>query len=97
MRKLNIYFLVILGIWGAVNTWLRGTSALALAQNGVVFSLRVIKLSYLGKQSESRVPLARVTCSQATIQVVWGGGGGRGWGGFVCSLFVAVYCYIWAI
>ena len=75
MRKLNIYFLVILGIWGAVNTWLRGTSALALAQNGVVFSLRVIKLSYLGKQSESRVPLARVTCSQATIQVVWGGGG----------------------
>ena len=96
MRKLNIYFLVILGIWGAVNTWLRGTSALALAQNGVVFSLRVIKLSYLGKQSESRVPLARVTCSQATIQVVWGGGG-RGWGRFVCSLFVAVYCYIWAI
>ena len=77
MRKLNIYFLVILGIWGAVNTWLRGTSALALAQNGVVFSLRVIKLSYLGKQSESRVPLARVTCSQATIQVVWGGGGGE--------------------
>ena len=87
MRKLNIYFLVILGIWGAVNTWLRGTSALALAQNGVVFSLRVIKLSYLGKRSESRVPLARVllkispkwrACSQATIQVVgvgWGGGG----------------------
>ena len=41
MRKLNLFFLVILGIWGAVNTWLRGTSALVLAQNGVVFSLRV--------------------------------------------------------
>ena len=85
MRKLNIFFLVILGIWGAVNTWLRGTSALALAQNGVVFSLRVIKLSYLGQRSESRMPLARVllkispkwrACSQATIQVV-----GVGWGG----------------
>ena len=94
MRKLNIYFLVNLGIWGAVNTWLRGASAL-------VFSLRVIKLSYLGKRSEPRVPLARVllkispkwrACSQATIQVVGGGGGG-----FVCSLFVAVYCHIWAI
>ena len=78
MRKLNIYFLVNLGIWGAVNTWLRGASAL-------VFSLRVIKLSYLGKRSEPRVPLARVllkispkwrACSQATIQVVGGGGGG---------------------
>ena len=94
MRKLNIYFLVILGIWGAVNTWLRGTSALALAQNGVVFSLRVIKLSYLGKQSESRVPLARVTCSQATIQVVWGGGGEGGGGDLsVLSLwlFTAIY------
>ena len=76
MRKLNIFFLVNLGIWGAVNTWLRGASAL-------VFSLRVIKLSYLGKRSEPRVPLARVllkispkwrACSQATIQVVGGGG-----------------------
>ena len=27
-----------MGIWGAVNTWLPGTSALELAQNGVVFT-----------------------------------------------------------
>ena len=27
-----------MGIWGAVNTWLPGTSAFELAQNGVVFT-----------------------------------------------------------
>ena len=65
---------------------------MVLAQNGVVFSLRVIKLSYLGKQSESRVPLARVTCSQATIQVVWGGEGvGEDLSVLSLWLFTAIY------
>ena len=68
-----------------MNTWLRGISALVLAQNGVVLSLRVINLSYLGKQSEPRVLLARVLLkisakwrawSEATIQVIGGGEGG---------------------
>ena len=77
---------------------------MVLAQkNGAVISVRVIKLSYLGKRSEPRVPLACVllkispkwrACSQATIQVVGGGGVG---GELVCSLFLAVYCHIWAI
>ena len=65
---------------------------MVLAQNGVVFSLRVIKLSYLGKQSESRVPLACVTCSQATIQVVLGGGGvGEDLSVLSLWLFTAIY------
>ena len=57
---------------------------------------RARKLSYLGKRSESRVPLARVllkispkwrACSQATIQVV-----GVGWGG-IC-LFSLCGCLL---
>ena len=74
---------------------------MVLAQkNGAVISVRVIKLSYLGKRSEPRVPLACVllkispkwrACSQATIQVVGGGGVGGNWSVLSFWLFTAIY------
>jgi len=53
-----------MGIWGAVNTWLQGTSALELAQNGVVFTLSSQYVTVYIASSVRRYSAANIKKSQ---------------------------------